>query len=171
MLRRNILLFSVAPLIALILGALFLVGAFGPSQAKSTQPEILSGCDQKLDLNGTTFCTLDVTSLMVFTEPGYDIMKRPVTFNGVTFETVCPDNAAYCGNQTRTGTRTLVSDIIFKFMFHDSSSDEVGIVVPSGGETTQLMSGHTHPRAGVLLQFPPQQRGGLDVLLLVEAQS
>ena len=108
----------------------------------------------EITVNGSDYCSLDVTDNMTFQQFGYSTLNAPVTFMGVTFESTCQSNAADCPTESQS---TVSSGVIpFELIFPDSSVQYIGALYPSsigsGQEEYYLTSTQTSPRAGFLLE-------------------
>ncbi len=128
----------------------------------------LTACSE-ITVNGTGYCTLDVTDNMTFEEFGYSVLNAPVTFMGVTFESTCQSNAANC--PTESQSTVSIGAIPFELIFPDGGIQYISALYPSnigsGQEEYYLTSTQTLPRAGFLLEdatTAPYVR----VILLVE---
>jgi hypothetical protein len=123
----------------------------------------------EITVNGTGYCSLDVTDNMTLEEFGYSILNAPVTFMSVTFESTCQSNAADCPTESQS---TLSSGFIpFELIYPNGEIQYIGALYPSnigsGQEEYYLTSTQTSPRAGFLLEdasTAPYVR----VILLVE---
>jgi hypothetical protein len=127
----------------------------------------------EITVNGTEYCSLDVTENMTFEEFGYSMLNAPVTFMGVTFESTCQSNAANCPTESQSAAQSTVSSgvIPFELIFPDSGIQYIGALYPSsngpGQEEYYLTSTQTSPRAGFLLEGA-STAPYLRVILLVE---
>jgi len=87
----------------------------------------------EITVNGTGYCSLDVTDNMTFQQFGYSVLNAPVTFMGVTFETTCQLNGANCAAESHGAAQSTVSSgvIPFELIFPDSGIQYLGALYPS----------------------------------------
>ena len=59
-----------------------------------------SSCSTVINVNGTEYCALDVSSDILLGNPGYSYFMTAdaIVFNGVTFRTICPSGYQGCPN-------------------------------------------------------------------------
>ncbi|MHB8565880.1 MAG: hypothetical protein ACYC7D_05615 [Nitrososphaerales archaeon] len=118
-------------------------------------------------VNGTAYCTDNVTNDTVVQDPGYTyFLNESITFMGVTFRAICQANYNGCPGTTNVTVRTtlLAAAITVSLTFSDNTSETMGQVIGDSGEVT-LLSAHVDPKAGVMIV-----RNGpdYDAFLLVE---
>ncbi len=158
----------------LISASLFLAVETSPKMTTTTrtvtatQTTSQTVCSE-ITVNGTGYCSLDVTDNMTLEEFGYSVLNAPVTFMGVTFESTCQTNAANCPTESQSTDSSGV--IPLELIFPDGNTQYIGALYPpsigSGQEEYYLTSTPTSPKAGLLLEgtnLAPYLR----VVLLVE---
>jgi hypothetical protein len=124
--------------------------------------------------NGTKYACLDVTGQIVFSSPGYSMLKEPVTFMSVKFEAVCPQRISNCGDQSlnlsKTGTVIRLAAISFDLSFSDHTVERVfGLLPLYEGAQIVVLSNHVSPGAGFLLEYATgASPTNVRVMLLVE---
>ncbi len=107
----------------------------------------------EIAINGTGYCSLDVTDNMTFEQFGYSILNAPVTFMGVTFESTCQSNPANCATESQS---TVSSGFIpFELIFPNGEIQYISALYPPGipgQEEYYLTTTQTSPTAGFLLE-------------------
>lgn len=116
-----------------------------------------SGC-QSVDLveiNGTSFCTRDVTGQIEFAIPGYSQLATPVTFMGVTFQTYCPLSLGPCAGRSQQRISTVVGTgvLLFNLTFSDGHGESVFTYLPYYGPPFYILSKHSSPKAGFSVAY------------------
>ncbi|MGI0080153.1 MAG: hypothetical protein ACRECH_11065 [Nitrososphaerales archaeon] len=127
-----------------------------------------SGCNKTMDINGTQYCMLDVTDETVLVDPGYTVFKKAITYNGVTFATLCPSGYYGCPNVLNNETtETLLAGVInLNITFPDNTNELTGnILLQDGGQNLTVLSNQVNPRAGVFIESVPS---GYSTFLLVQ---
>jgi hypothetical protein len=99
------------------------------SQTTTTGTSSETACIE-IAVNGTGYCSLDVTNNMTFQQFGYSALNAPVTFLGVTFETTCQLNAANCPPEGQNAGQS-AGVIPFELIFPDSGIQYLGAFYPS----------------------------------------
>ena len=124
-----------------------------------------------MTINGSTYCTADVSKDTAVGNPGYSyFLNGSVDFMGVHFMTYCPPNYSGCPvpqNYTTTTQTTITMSIgamRFNMTFPDKSIEIAGNVI-GDSRTVLMLSNHVNPRAGILIQAAPSY--GYNVFLLV----
>jgi hypothetical protein len=124
-----------------------------------------------MSINGSTYCTYDVSRDTVVGNPGYSyFVNGPVNFMGVQFTTYCPPNYAGCpvpANYTTTTTTTmLIGAMRFNMTFPDKAVEVAGDVI-GDSHYVLMLSNHANPKAGMLIQYISNNGyTGYSVLLL-----
>lgn len=122
-----------------------------PSNTKtlssSSGTETINTCGSQIALNGTQYCSLDVTNITSIGVPGWATMNRSVDFMGVNFKTVCQDNAGNCGSQNET---MFIGLVVFNLSFSDGSNENVTASATCAG-SSYFLSKHQNPIAGFRL--------------------
>lgn len=122
-----------------------------------------------LTINGSTYCTADVSKETVVGAPGYSyFVNGSVDFMGVHFTTYCPPNYSGCPvpPNTTVTTQTTVSAgaMRFNMTFPDRSIEITGGVI-GDSQSVLMLSKHVDPRAGMLITYTSSY--GYSVFLLV----
>ena len=110
-----------------------------------------------MNVNGSFYYADDISSDMVVQNPGYAYFHNAsVTFDGVKFETICPQGYMGCpvpaGNKTTQTVTVMLGVFRFNMTFPDRSTETTGNVI---GDLTYTfaLSQHTNPRAGMLIEY------------------
>jgi hypothetical protein len=121
-------------------------------------------------VNGSLYCVDDVTSNVMFQNPGYSyFLNESVNFMGVKFETYCPPNFYGCpgGTNGSNPTIVLIAAIKMNLTFPGHVNETISRVIGHSDEVT-VLSMHSNPRAGVLIRYTNQS---YQMFLLVQASS
>ena len=116
---------------------------------------------------------LDVTNETVLGN-GYTMIysDNPITFDGVTFWTLCPSGYNGCPNDLdNESTVTVFADVIaVKLSFSDKSNETIGNIFNEGSTNQSILSNHVGHRAGIFIEYvpPPQSLYSYRVFLLVQ---
>ena len=128
-----------------------------------------SSCSTVINVNGTEYCALDVSSDILLGNPGYSYFMTAdaIVFNGVTFRTICPSGYQGCPNVSadKTITQLTAGDIVVRLSFQDGTNETVGSVIGDLSGNLTILSIHGNPRAGILIT------GLYRTFLLVEAST
>lgn len=173
---RGLLLVSLIAILALSAGITTMV-VLGQENGGKTA----SGSCQDTDavvVNGTRYSCLDVTAKVDFASPGYSLLKNPVTFLGIGFQTICPPGISNCGNQSlvvgQSSNTTVIrlAVISLNITFADNNVSNVFALFPlHQGAPTVALANHGSSKAGVLLEYSPGASPvNVRVILLVGGQ-
>ena len=128
-----------------------------------------TACSQII-INGTGYCSLDVTDDMTFEQSGYSTLNAPVTFMGVTFESTCQSDAAICATESES---TVSSGFIpFELIFPNGEIQYLSALYPPGipgQDEYYLTTTQASPAAGFLLEGA-NTAPYLRLILLVEPE-
>lgn len=103
----------------------------------------------EVTVNGTTYCSLDVTDNMTFQQFGYSVLDTPVKFMDLTFESTCQLNPGNCPQMSQGSAGVIPLAIIFP----DGSIQEIAALYPSSGyQEDYYLSSPRTPRAGFILE-------------------
>jgi hypothetical protein len=124
-----------------------------------------------MTISGTTYCTTDVSQDIVVGNPGYSyFVNGSVNFMGVSFATYCPPNYSGCPvpknytTTTQTITTMTIGAVRFNMTFPDKAV-EVAFSVVGDSQYVLMLSNHSDPTAGMLIQYISNY--GYTVVLLV----
>ena len=138
-----------------------------------------SDCSTVMNINGTEYCALDVSSDILLGNPGYHYFTTAdaIVFNGVTFRTICPSGYEGCPNAVQNSTVTVVEigAIRIDLAFQDKTNETVGSVLGDFSGNLTILSNHRNPRAGFSVEYvqPTGTNKGplFRTFLLVQAES
>ncbi len=124
---------------------------------------------QVIALNKTEYCSDDVTNDIILGGPGYShFLNGSVTFMGVTFQTYCPSSSSGCPGANSSATTVLLGMLRFTMTFPDKTNETASAVI-SGSTYLPIVSNHTEPKAGMLVETQYGAQGtAYHVFLLVE---
>jgi hypothetical protein len=122
----------------------------------------ISNCNSTMAINGSEYCTLDVTNDITLGNPGYSVfnLSNSINFNGVTFTTICPSGYSGCPNTLDNSTNEIVFAGVIEMglAFEDGTSETIASVLQNGGgENLTMLSCHVNPRAGIFIEYVPHQ--------------
>ncbi|MDG6995037.1 MAG: hypothetical protein JRN52_03860 [Nitrososphaerota archaeon] len=126
------------------------------------------GTSQVTTINGTTYCTDNVSSDTVVQNPGYAyFLNDSVTFMGVRFDMICQPSYFGCPGTSNVTEQTtiLAGAIMVNLSFPDNTNETIGGVIGISSGIT-VLSKHNNPRAGVMITSTST---GYDTFLLMEA--
>jgi hypothetical protein len=128
----------------------------------SASTETVDYCGNQISLNGTTYCSLNVTNITSVGVPGFATMYPPVDLMGVYFRTTCQDDMGNCG----TGNTTMfIGDIMYNIGFHDGTNQNVS--TPWSECTTgDFLTDHQGLTAGFYLECVKDTQ---EVILIVQS--
>ncbi len=119
---------------AVLISASLYVGVGAPTRTTTTTRAVTTSgtfpqttCSE-IAVNGTGYCSLDVTDRVTFSqESGDGVLNAPVTFMGVTFESTCPDQAFYCVPESQFAAPGAVSGgaISLELVFPDGAMQDI----------------------------------------------
>ena len=138
-----------------------------------------SSCSTLINVNGTEYCALDVSSDILLGNPGYSYFMTAdaIVFNGVTFRTICPSGYEGCPNAVQNSTVTIVGigAISLGLTFQDKANETLGSVLGDFSGNLTILSNHRNPRAGFSVEYvqPTGTNKGplFRTFLLVQAES
>ena len=138
----------------------FTTGSSSVQTASVTHSSIVltfSSCNTLMNINGTEYCALDVSSDILLGNPGYSYFTSAdaIVFNGVTFRTICPSGYEGCPNAVQNATVTIVGigAINLGLAFQDKTNETVGSVLGDFSGNLTILSNHRNPRAGFLIEY------------------
>ncbi len=112
-----------------------------------------------MNINGSLYYTDDVSSDIIVQDPGYAyFLNASITFDGVRFETLCPESYSQCpasmGNtSTQTVTAPGAAVIRLNFVFLADQTGETTGAVIGNSNYVYFLSNHFGPRAGMLVEY------------------
>jgi hypothetical protein len=124
-----------------------------------------------MNVNGSFYYADDISSDVVVQNPGYAYIRNAsVTFDGVKFETICPQGYSGCpvpsgSTTTQTVIQVRLGVYRFNMTFPDSTTETAQGFIGDATYTFAL-SNHVSSRAGMLIEyieynypndFPPYQ--------------
>ncbi len=134
-----------------------------------------SGCNNTTALNGTEYCTLNVSNETLFGNPGYSVFNNndsSISFNGVTFTLLCPSGYIGCPNTSHNSTTVtlLIGVIALRLTFPNNTTQYVQNFVPVGGVPVNvtMLSNNVSPSAGMYIELVQQS---YETFLLVQETS
>ena len=141
----------------------------------TAHPSVLSSEVHLVNVNGSYYWADDVSKDIVVGMPGYSyFLNASVTFDGVTFKTICPPVYSGCpvptGTTVQNQTIVVAGAIRFSMTFPDKSTETTGEVI---GDSiySYVLSEHS-PRAGMLIEYVndfPRDSADYAVFLLVSS--
>lgn len=145
----------------------------GNRQSTKSSELLRRGCQYVdiVEINGTSFCTMDVTNQLEFAIPGYSQLAAPVTFMGVTFQTYCPPNLGPCAGRPnrQISTAVGVGVLLFNLTFSDGHGESAFTYLPYYGPPLYILSKHSTPRAGFSVAYVKEASvADLRITLLVQ---
>jgi hypothetical protein len=155
--RRAALVISV-PLFVIIVGIL----------AVTTAPHSTTTM-QTTTISGTLYGVVDVSWDTTVGAPGYTYFHNgSINFDGVTFKTICSSSYYGCpgSENNSTAITPLAGAIIFNMTFPDGSTERASAVIGDLNHVL-VMSQHTNPKAGILIQYVNDNSPSYYVYLLV----
>ena len=135
-----------------------------------------SSCTTEITINSTQYCALDVTNDISLGAPGYSVFTKAdsIQFNGVAFKTLCPSGYSDCPNilGNKTFTALAAGVILVNLGFQDKTKETLFHVLQMGGtENLTLLSKHSIPSAGALIEYVPGYSNAYyKTFLLVESE-
>jgi hypothetical protein len=128
-----------------------------------------------MKVNGSFYWADDVSKDIVIGMPGYSyFLNGSVTFDGVTFTTICPPIYAGCpvpsGTSIQNQTTVMAGAIRFNMTFPDKSTETTGDVI--GDSIYMFVLSQHYPKAGMLIEYVndyPHNSVGYGVFLLVSS--
>lgn len=144
-------------------GAGYFIGSTGQRQTTLVSTTTLPATQVNrnvfvMNVSGSFYYADDISSDVVLQNPGYAYFRNAsVTFDGVKFETICPQGYSGCpvpsGNTTtQIVTQVLIGVYKFNMTFPDSTTETTQGFI---GDTTYTfaLSNHVSPRAGMLIEY------------------
>lgn len=106
-----------------------------------------------LNANGTWWWADNISNDIEIGAPGYSyFLNGSVTFDGVKFQTICPSYYRDCPGSNSSSTILYAGAIRFNMTFPDNTNETDGAVI--GDSTiTYVLSQHSQPRAGMLIEY------------------
>jgi hypothetical protein len=105
-----------------------------------------------LNLSGTYYWAVDVSKDTVIGMPGYSYFRNEsVTFDGVKFQTICPQSYRDCPGSNSSSTIVYAGAIRFSMTFPDNATETTGDVI--GDSIFTLVLSQHQPRAGMLIEY------------------
>lgn len=126
---------------------------------------------QLIPLNATEFCADDVANDTVLGAPGYSYFRNgSITFMGVTFQTFCPSEYMGCPGANSTAATVMLGIMRFTMTFPDKTKETAGAAI---GDLTyvSMLSNHSNPRAGMLIEITYGAQETTDHVFLLVAGS
>jgi hypothetical protein len=124
-----------------------------------------------MNVNGSYYWADDVSKDIMVGMPGYSyFLNGSVTFDGVTFQTICPSNFRDCPGSNSSSTIVYAGAIRFNMTFPDKSTETVGKVI--GDSIYMFVLSQHYPKAGMLIEYVndyPHNSVVYDVFLLVSS--
>ena len=121
----------------------------GNSSATSTLGNSSPTQCSEVTVNGTGYCSLDVTDNMTFRQFGYSTLNAPVKFMDLTFESTCQLYPQNCPQMSQGSAGVIPLAIIFP----DGSIQEMSaLYTPSNYQEEYYLSSPRTPRAGFILE-------------------
>jgi hypothetical protein len=141
----------------------------------TTHTSVLNNEVYLMNVNGSYYWADDVSKDIVVGMPGYSyFLNTSVTFDGVTFTTICPPIYSGCPVPTDTTiqnqTIVMAGAIRFNMTFPDKSTETAAEII---GDSiySYVLSNHS-PRAGMLIEYVndyPHNSVDYSVFLLVSS--
>ena len=160
---RSYLIIAAAIVIAGVLIAASLFFALGQttktvtttitSEPTTTQTSAVRGVVSLMDVNGSYYWADDVSRDTVIGMPGYSyFLNGSVIFDGVKFQTICPSYYRDCPGSNSSSAIVMAGAIRFNMTFPDNTNETDGAVI---GDSifTYVLSQHSQPRAGMLVEY------------------
>ena len=128
-----------------------------------------------MKVNGSFYWADDVSKDIVVQNPGYSyFLNGSVTFDGVTFKTICPPTYAGCpvppGTTIQNQTIVMAGAIRFNMTFPDKTTETAGNII--GDSIYMFVLSHHYPKAGMLIEYVndfPHNSVAYGVFLLVSS--
>jgi len=143
----------------------------GESSQTSSATSDVTACgvgNQVITLNKTAYCADDVANDTVVGGPGYSyFLNGTITYLGVTFEPYCPSIYRGCPGANSSASMVMLGIMRFTMTFPDNTN-ETGSSVIEDGYYAQILSNHSDPRAGMLIEITYGAHATTHVYLLVE---
>lgn len=137
----------------------------------TTHTSVLGNGVYLMNVNESYYWADDVSKDIVIGNPGCSyFLNASVTFDGVTFQTICPSNFRDCPGSNSSSTIVYAGAIRFNMTFPDESTETVGNVI--GDSIYMFVLSQHHPKAGMLIEYVndyPHNSVGYGVFLLVSS--
>ncbi len=127
---------------------------------------VIETCGNIVNLNGVSYCSLDVSDYAQIGVPGYATMNESLKFDGVLFQNVCPSIYSGCPGQQATKELILMGVVEFNLTFPDGTNETLTALL-GDDIPPPVLSGHSNPTAGFEILGP---FSSLKLLLLVQEQ-
>jgi len=126
--------------------------------------------NQVITLNSTEYCADDVANDAAIGSPGYSYFRNDsVTFEGVKFQTICPSSYRGCPGANGSASLVMLGIMRFTMTFPDNTNETASSVI-ADFSYAQILSNHSDPRAGMLIEITYGAHATTHVYLLVEKQ-
>ncbi len=108
-----------------------------------------------LDVNGRWYWADDISGDIVIGSPGYSyFLNGSVTFDGLTFQTICPPIDQGCPGSNSSSTVVWADVVQLNIKFPGGSNETIGRAGYFEPLPTYILTiNHTSPRAGILVEY------------------
>ena len=145
-----------------VLGFLFSPSTITKTETVTSEELVISGCNTTMIVNGSDYCSTNVTSYIELGNPGYSYFIKNIAaidFLGVKFELICPPIYYGCPGYDNSGTlveTVFAGSIKVQLTFADNSTETLSSILQNGGtQSVTLLSNHASPKAGMIIEYQP----------------
>ena len=122
---------------------------------QTTQTSAARGTVFLMNVSGSYYWADDVSRDIVIGSPGYSyFLNGSVTFDGLTFQTICPPIDQGCPGSNSSSTVVWADVVQLNIKFPGGSNETIGRAGYFEPLPTYILTiNHTSPRAGILVEY------------------